>query len=152
MSRFFVCDTVYEDKEVIIEVLKQMGYSPVVADAGVELKDYHGEVGGTGHIVVPKAQIRVERQWHSEPYGDLAFTRQADGKYRLVIDASDRSVIMHTDPLTGKRAAFEEVFQRSYVVKATQRKLLNRGITGFRLDQSKVTVDAKGRVQVVLRR
>lgn len=149
MSKFFVCDTVYEDRDAIVEVLREMGYSPTIHPDGIELTDYHGNTA-IGHIVVPKAQIKTDRKWRPEPYGDLAFSKQQDGRYRLLIDKTDRSAIVHKDPLTGNRDRFENVFQRSYVVKAAQRKMLNRGITGFKLDKTKVTVDQKGRVQVVL--
>lgn len=150
MSRFFVCETLYEDKEVILEVLKEMGYTPRISADGEALRNYYGDVSKDvkAHIIIPKEQLNRT----TGASNDIGFTRTADGKYRLILDDYDERYLKANDPITGKAAGFQEAFQRSYVVKATQRKLLNRGITGFRLDRSKVTVDAKGRVQVVLKR
>ena len=149
MSRFFVCETVYEDRAVILEVLRELGYEPRLSEEGVALSNYYGRTDSTmkANIIIPKDQLNRT----TGASNDIGFVKQ-DGKYKLILDDYDSRYLKAKDPITGKMENFEQAFQRSYVVKAAQRKLMSRGITGFRLDKTKVTVDAKGRVQVVLRR
>lgn len=148
MSKYFVCEPEYSNKDLIIEVLREMGLSPRIENDGVLLEDYQGSTKQNirAHIVVPRAQVGA---WSN----DWGFVRQANGAYKFVLDEeTGHHGMARKSILTNETVAFHQAFQHAYTLKETERQLRVRGITGFRLDRAKTKVEANGRVQVVLRR
>ena len=84
ISSYHLVETKFKDEPVLIQSLKDLGYSPTVHKDGKVLESNYNRQGLKGHIVVPKSQFNGR-------YGDLGFERTKKG------------FVMHADHIDIKR-------------------------------------------------
>jgi hypothetical protein len=83
MSKYGLTQTVLREEKYLVEALKEMGYEVEVHPEGVPLNSYYAEQEAK------VANIIIRRQHLRAAYGDIGFTRQADGQFAMVKDELD---------------------------------------------------------------
>ena len=80
MSQQAVYKVDFKDEQLLLEALKEMGYSPIIHDKAVSLKTY-GNSKAKAHIVIPQSQGNFS-------YADIGFERTKEG-FKLHSDHID---------------------------------------------------------------
>ena len=83
MSKYGQTQTVLREEILLVEALKAMGYEVEVHSEGAQLNSYYAEQEAK------VANIILRRQHLRGAYGDIGFTRQADGQFAMVKDELD---------------------------------------------------------------
>ena len=83
MSKYGQTQTVLREEKYLIEALKEMGYEVEIHSEGAQLNSYYAEQEAK------VANIILRRQHLRGAYGDIGFTRQADGQFAMVKDELD---------------------------------------------------------------
>lgn len=100
MSAYSKNETIYKDRECLIEALGKMGYERNVIELhekAVDLIDYCGRMthylgdkDENGNLINDRAHIIVRRKHVGGAANDLGFQKQQDGTYSAVVSAYDR--------------------------------------------------------------
>ena len=72
MSSFHVVEVMFKDEPLLVQSLKDLGYSPTIHKEGKVLEGNYNRNKVKGHIVIPKSQF-------NGIYGDLGFERTKKG-------------------------------------------------------------------------
>jgi len=72
ISQYHVVETKFKDEPILIQSLKDLGYSPTVHKDGKVLEGSYNRNKVKGHIIVPRSQF-------NGTYGDLGFERTKEG-------------------------------------------------------------------------
>jgi hypothetical protein len=72
MSSFHVVEVMFKDEPLLIQSLKDLGYSPTIHKEGKVLEGNYNRNKVKGHIVIPKSQF-------NGTYGDIGFERTKKG-------------------------------------------------------------------------
>jgi hypothetical protein len=72
MSSFHVVEVMFKDEPLLIQSLKDLGYSPTIHKEGKVLEGSYNRNKVKGHIVIPKSQF-------NGIYGDIGFERTKKG-------------------------------------------------------------------------
>ncbi len=83
-SSYHVIDVIFKDEPLLVQSLKELGYTPTVHKEGVVLSGNYNSGKVKGHIVVPRNQF-------GGIYGDVGFER------------SKKGFIMHADHIDIKK-------------------------------------------------
>lgn len=85
MSKYAAVETIFEDGEVLIKALNEVGYTTVENHIGnpAHLVGYQGDTRKD------TADIIVRRQYVGGASNDLGFKRAADGTYQAIISDYD---------------------------------------------------------------
>ena len=82
MSAYHSYETVFKDKDCLVEALKEMGFKPSVHDEAKQLTGYQGDKRQqTAEIIIPKAQV-------GSASNDIGFKKEGD-VYKAIISAYD---------------------------------------------------------------
>lgn len=90
ISQYHIVEVVFKDEPLLVQSLKDIGYSPVVSNEGQVLNSNYNRKGLKANIVIPKSQF-------GGCYGDLGFERTKKG------------FVMHADHLDIKRFKMKEL-------------------------------------------
>ena len=82
MSQFHEVEVIFQNKETLIEALKQAGYATEVHDQGTFIDDYYGQKKLKAHLVVRRGQFNGCR--------DIGFEKRRQ-KYVMHADEMDYS-------------------------------------------------------------
>ena len=82
MSQQAVYEVDFEDEGVLVEALKEMGFTATIHEKAIQLKTY----GGRNSV---KANIVISQNQHGFSYGDMGFERVENGGLKLHADHID---------------------------------------------------------------
>ena len=83
MSEMKTVEVEFNDEELLLDALKNLGYKPKIYKDGVEIDTYYKDrQKPKAHIVISKSQIKG--------YAAVGFERQKNGGFRMHIDDMDR--------------------------------------------------------------
>ena len=84
MSAYATLETVYKDRECLVQALADMGYKDVeVHDEAQSLVGYHGDTRAE------KANVIVRRKFVGQAANDIGFVKDETGKYKAIISQFD---------------------------------------------------------------
>jgi hypothetical protein len=84
MSAYATLETVYKDRECLVQALADMGYKDVeVHDEAQNLVGYHGDTRAE------KANVIVRRKFVGSAANDIGFVKDETGKYKAIISRFD---------------------------------------------------------------
>lgn len=90
MSSFHVVEVIFKDESLLLESLKEIGYSPEVHKEAVVLGGNYNKDKVKAHITIPKSQFNGS-------YGDLGFERNKKG------------FVMHADHIDIKKFKLKDL-------------------------------------------
>lgn len=131
MSAYTKIACEFNDKDMLIGALHELGYTPQVWDSPQQLQDYHGKFRqDRAHIIIPRAQLN-----HAS--NDVGFVRTSDGKYTAIISDYDKGCTFTQHKLETLKLAYN----RRRALQIAERQ-------GMRLiGQSESTVEGKRHIQ-----
>jgi hypothetical protein len=84
MSKYNQVETLYKDRDCLVEALGDMGYTDVeVHEVAQNLVGYHGD------LRQQKANVIVRRKHISRAANDLGFVQQKDGTFAMIVSDFD---------------------------------------------------------------
>ena len=133
MSAYATLETVYKDRECLVQALADMGYKDVeVHDEAQNLVGYHGDTRAE------KANVIVRRKFVGSAANDIGFVKDETGRYKAIISKFD-SGKHNTKWLNGLKASFAEhrtaKEARRLGVKLKSRTVINGKLVIKYLDQ-----------------
>ena len=132
MSEFHVVELEIEDRDSIVEALKEIGYTPIVHTEAQQLHGYHGDLRvQKAHIIIPKSQI-------SQASNDIGFEKVGE-KYIMHISAFDE----------GRESFNKNKFIQLYNNHKIT-KFIKKNLKRFSLKSTKIKKD--GTIAITIRR
>ena len=120
MSKYGQTQTVLREEKFLVEALKAMGFEVEVYPEGAPLNSYYAEQEAKA------ANIILRRQHLRGAYGDIGFTRQADGQFAVVKDELDEyhgfgaKWLGHVQQLYKEKQTLAMARSKGYVLKARE--------------------------------
>ena len=86
MSAYSQLETIYRDRDCLVEALHEQGYETVeVHDEAQQLQGYHGDMREQ------RANVIVRRKYVGNASNDLGFVKKEDGTYAAIVSDFDSS-------------------------------------------------------------
>ena len=93
ISSYHVVEVIFKDEPLLVQSLKDVGYSPTIHKEGQVLSSSYNRTGIKANIIVPKSQFRGS-------YGDLGFEK------------TEKGFIMHADHIDIKKFKLKDLNKR----------------------------------------
>ena len=114
MSAYSQLQTIYRDRDCLVEALKEMGYGTVeIHEDAQQLQGYHGD------LREQRANVIVRRKYVGNASNDLGFVKKEDGTYAAIV--SDFDSIRHN-------TKWFDGLKRSYTDKVTTKAAKKMGL------------------------
>ena len=114
MSEYHVRELDYKDEELLIQVLRDMGYSPVIHKEAVSLYGYQGDQRKQkAHIIIPRKQV-------GSASNDVGFERTSQGLKLHISEYDERQKTFDTGKM---RQTFASRHVINYINKKSKYRL-----------------------------
>jgi hypothetical protein len=90
MSKYAQFPTSLTEGSPLVEALRSLGYDVATSATPQPCNGYQGSQGQTAEIIVSKKSLIAK---HGHCFGDIGFTKTADGTYKAIIDDLDQDTI-----------------------------------------------------------
>lgn len=125
MSAYTVFETCMEDREVLVDSLKELGFKPEVHDEATQLTGYEGRKRQE------KAEVIIPRKQVGSASNDVGFYKNSKGVYEAIISEYDRS---------GPARNLTDKLKSIYAEKKTMKEAAAKG---YKFIGKKVVTDPK---------
>ncbi len=102
MSAYTRVKSCIKDKDVLLSVLRDMGFEPYSYDTPQQLEDYHGRMRpDRAEVIIPRRQL-------NSASNDIGFRKTADGTYDAIISQFDSGYVFTSETLEDLKLRYND--------------------------------------------
>lgn len=146
MSAYLECATKFEDQEMLVEALQELGWS---RDQIQVFKEAKALKGYEGRMRKQHAELIIDRKHLVGASNDLGFKRQPDGTWKMIISEYDVRSLPHKFQHCAKPGtSFQTMLTQAYGMKQVERNAKSRRMHVKKPDKVRWGEPVKMRVAV----